>query len=579
MSKTSSTTFDQPPAEQTFLGHPRGLIILFFTEMWERFSYYGMRGLLIIYLTQHFLFSDERSSFIYGAYISLVYVMSIFGGMLADKYLGQRKAVAFGAVLLVIGHFGMAFEGTGSRQIITYQGQEYQLILEGRGGDAIQKIKTGEKTSPVRFEDKGSVMVIVNPDEVDLPQNIPTKDYTSRIEQQPLYINILYISLAFIIAGVGFLKPNISTIVGALYGVGDPRRDSGFTFFYMGINLGSFLSAWTCGVIGIVWGWKWGFGLAGLGMLFGLVTFLSLQSWLKGKAEPPQPDLLKKRVLGFINIEYMCYLSALIIIAVSVLLIMNAHIVGTLMGWIGVLVLAGMLLYCFLKLKGDSRYKMLAALYFALAQIPFWSLFEQAGASLNLFTDRLVDRVILGWSVPAPVFQSLNGGFIFIFAPVVAWMWVWLAKRHLEPSTPVKFSLGVFGVGLGFLALVWGIKGTGFGVLTPVYFIFLIYWIHTMAELMLSPVGLSAMTKLAPAEAAGLTMGVWFLYSGLSNALAGTIAAMTGAETIGGQIIDAASAQANYAMVYSNVAYVAIAVAFVMLLISPFVKKWMREHG
>lgn len=576
MTETNMAGTGIPAGEKTILGHPRGLVILFFTEMWERFSYYGMRGLLILYLTQHFLFSDERSALIYGAYVSLVYVMAIVGGSLADRYLGQKKAVTFGAILLVLGHFGMTFEGSGSQQIMTYEGSEYQLTLDGRGGDADQIIIGENGRSTISFNEGASQMLIDDPAAVGLPAAIATASYETKTIRQGLYLNILYFSLALIIAGVGFLKANISTIVGDLYGYGDARRDSGFTLFYMGINLGSFLAAFSCGILGISYGWKYGFGLAGIGMVAGLITFLSFQSWLDGKAEAPNPEKLKEKVFGPINVEWACYLSSLLIIAVSIALVMNPEPASLLMAGIGVLMFIYLITYSVTKLKGDERTRMWAAVYFALAQIPFWSLFEQAGSSLNLFTDRLVDRNLFGWSVPSPVFQSLNAGFIFLFAPIIAWMWVALSKRKMEPSTPVKFAIGVFGVGLGFLALVAGMKTTGGSALTPVLFIFLIYWIHTMAELMLSPVGLSAMTKLAPPRAVGLIMGTWFLYTGLSNSLAGVIASSTGAETIGGQIVDAAAAKASYASVYTNVAYVAMGVAVVMLLISPLIKKWMK---
>lgn len=245
---------------KTFLGHPRGLVILFFTEMWERFSYYGMRGLLILYLTQHFLFSDERSTVLYGAYTALVYVMTIIGGTLADKYLGSRKAVTFGALLLVLGHFGMSFEGSGSRQIMTYAGEEYQLALDGRGGDASQIVISPLGSSYISFNEGASAMLIATPETVGLPALVDVADYTLHVETEAMYLNVLYLSLAFIIAGVGFLKANISTIVGALYGFGDTRRDSGFTIFYMGINLGAFLSSILCGYLGINYGWKYGFG-------------------------------------------------------------------------------------------------------------------------------------------------------------------------------------------------------------------------------------------------------------------------------------------------------------------------------
>jgi len=340
----------------------------------------------------------------------------------------------------------------------------------------------------------------------------------------------------------------------------------------MGINLGAFLATWTCGIIGIYWGWKYGFGLAGIGMLIGLLTFVTFKHWLGGRGEPPDAEKLKKKVFGPINVELACYLSAVLVVGVAITLVRNAEIVGPLSAIIGVLMFVFLIGYSFVRLKGRDRSRLWAATYFAVAQLPFWSLFEQAGSSLTLFTSRLVNTTILGWHVPTPVFQSLNAGFIFIFAPVIAWLWVWMAKRKIEPSTPVKFSIGVFGVGLGYLALVGGMNSTGSALLTPVFFIFALYWIHTMAELMLSPVGLSAMTKLAPPQAVGLTMAAWFVYSGLSNALAGVIAAAAGAETIGGEIIDAVAAKANYASVFSSVGFIAMGIGFVMLLISPIIK-------
>ncbi|WP_425410174.1 peptide MFS transporter [Hyphococcus sp.] len=661
-----------------FFGHPRGLAILFFTEMWERFSYYGMRGLLILYLTQHFLFSDQRSAVMYGAYTALVYIMTIVGGSLADRYLGQRKAVIFGAILLVLGHFGMAFEGEGSKETLVAPNQvgEVEIIDEGRGsgrklfvsldgeirrlvfearpyallrgaeqdgsdrilrpitengdGDySIEEVKRsflGQICAPFglacagpepkaelvlsdgqRYRlysggegDEQSQYVLINGEQVQFVaspidaviletddrttpytalvyRTVADGEYSTRVERQDLYVNILYLSLALIIAGVGYLKANISTIVGALYKFEDPRRDSGFTLFYMGINLGSFLSSITCGILGIVYGWKYGFGLAGIGMLLGLIVFIWGQKYLEGHAEPPDPAKLKKSFLGPINIEMACYLAGVLIVAVSMAMVMNSHLIKDwFVGMIGLAFFIFLVGYSIMKLQGDERTRMFAAIYFVLAQIPFWALFEQAGSSLNLFTDRLVDKEMFGVIVPAPVFQSLNAGFIFLFAPLVAWLWIALAKRGREPSTPVKFSFGVIGVGLGFLALVAGITASGPTGLTAVYFIFLVYWIHTMAELMLSPVGLSAVTKMAPARVVGMTMGAWFLYTGLSNYLAGIIARGTGADTIGGQLTDVAAAKATYASVYTNVSYVAIGVGVVMLLISPLIKSWMK---
>ncbi len=596
-----------------FFGHPRGLAVLFFTEMWERFSYYGMRGLLILYLTQHFLFSDQRSAVMYGAYTALVYIMTIVGGSLADRYLGQRKAVIFGAILLVLGHFGMAFEGEGSKEYLQIESGEYEIADQGRGNGRKLFIEyEGERRRIVFEGSTGALQVLDFASEAKDPfvplgpsqqesgrpwwklwgewpqsaemvpvatviQEIPNNAVETRVERQDLYVNILYLSLALIIAGVGYLKANISTIVGALYKFEDPRRDSGFTLFYMGINLGSFLSSITCGILGIVYGWKYGFGLAGIGMLLGLIVFIWGQKYLEGHAEPPDPEKLKKPFLGPINVELACYLAGILIIAVSMIMVMNSHLIEDwFVGAIGLAFFVYLVGYSFVKLRGDERSRMFAAIYFVIAQIPFWALFEQAGSSLNLFTDRLVDKTMFGVTVPAPVFQSLNAGFIFLFAPLVAWMWIALAKRGREPSTPVKFSIGVIGVGLGFLALVAGITASGPTALTAVYFIFLIYWIHTMAELMLSPVGLSAVTKMAPARVVGMTMGAWFLYTGLSNYLAGIIARGTGADTIGGQLTDVAAAKATYAEVYTNVSYVAIGVGVFMLLISPIIKSWMK---
>lgn len=700
---TDSTAAVGASAEKTFLGHPRGLIICFLTEMWERFSYYGMRGLLTLYLIQHFLFSDEKANILYGGYIALVYIMSIVGGVLSDRYLGQRKAVTYGAILLVLGHFGMAFEGQGSKEtlkfdsagyviedhgrdtkrqlFIDYEGDKRRIVFasqqflsvgdqkftaidgDGNGEFIINKHARGlvqnacaivglgcagdepyteiviqgetylvtQKEVPVgsdsdrsekaMFIDFGGQSVRATEiSETDLlvlsddtTESISTSriadgqyeisyeavdeasgetrtillpaplavirdgGYSSTVVQQPLFMNILFVSLALIIAGVGFLKPNISTIVGDLYPKGDARRDSGFTLFYMGINLGSFLATWSCGILGIVYGWAWGFGLAGIGMLLGLIVFLKGQAWLEGVAEPPHPEKLKEKVLGPLSLEWACYIGGLGVVVVSMLLLLQAHVIGTLSAFIGVIFFIGFIAYSFVKLKGRERTRMWAALYFAVAQIPFWSLFEQAGSSLTLVTSRLVDKNMFGIEVPTPVFQSLNAGFIFIFAPMIAWLWVWLAKRGWEPSTPVKFALGVFGAGLGYLVLVLGMKSVGPVALTPVFFIFAIYWVHTMAELMLSPVGLSAMTKLAPAHLVGFFMAAWFVYSGISNALSGVIAAAAGAETVGGQIVDVAAAKANYVQVFSSIGYIGMAVGLIMLLIAPIVKGWMKE--
>ena len=328
-----------------FLGHPKGLFVCFATEMWERFSYYGMRALLILYLTKHWEFSDAQSYIIYGAYTSLVYIMPVFGGMLADRILGSRKAVTFGAILLVLGHTGMAFESN---------------------------------------------------------------------------IQVFYMSLALIISGVGFLKPNISTMVGALYEEGDPRRDPGFTIFYMGINIGAFSASLLCGYLGETYGWSYGFGAAGIGMLIGLVIFLWGQDYLEGHAEPTS-DFYKEKKFN-ITYENWAYLSGIIMVFSSWFLIQNQQIVGNLLGGFGAICIALWLAYALLKCSPEERDRLVIVGILILFSLIFWALFEQAGSSLNILTDRGVDRTILGWEVPASMFQSLNAFFIFTLAPFFAFM-------------------------------------------------------------------------------------------------------------------------------------------------------------
>ncbi len=324
----------------------------------------------------------------------------------------------------------MAFEGNGSREILSYNGAEYEIGLDARGGDGNQTISSEQGISLISFNAGATQMLISEPDNVGLPAAIAVTDYSRRTETEALYINGLYLSLALIIAGVGFLKANISSIVGALYGFGDTRRDSGFTIFYMGINLGAFLASILCGYLGITYGWKYGFGLAGIGMVVGLTIFLKYQSWLEDKAEPPSIEKLKEKVLGPLNIEAMCYIAGLGIIAISMIMVMNAHLIEeAYVGFLGILIFAFMVAYAFFGCDKTERNRMLAAIYIILAQIPFWALFEQAGTSLNLFAGNLVDRTMLGFNVPAPIFQSLNAMFIVLFAPLLAMLWIKLAKQ------------------------------------------------------------------------------------------------------------------------------------------------------
>lgn len=644
MAITTGAAHPQEGGKGEILGHPKGLFILFLTEMWERFSYYGMRALLIFYLTQHFLFSDHRSAVIYGAYTALVYVTPVIGGLLADRFLGARKAVTYGALLLVAGHLGMAFEGQKASEFITYQDQSYQIVTEGRGDNSQRYIEFDGIRSNIMLVKGG--FEIDNGAQLGLPDFISTEDATLSVERNTFFLNIFYLALAFIIAGVGFLKANISTIVGALYAPGDKRRDSGFTIFYMGINLGAFIATLACGYLGQTVGWWAGFGLAGIGMLFGLVIFLRGQHLLEGRAEPPKPEILKDKVFIGINREIMIYLGGFLMVFVAWLLIKNEGVVGDLLNFFGLSVLAFVLgfslfalrpkgsiqpglpeyglfglsflalfltvfaitadkyswsffafpnfatnaamyagliglalvlFYNVLKIPGTDRDRMLVATFLLLCQVPFWALFEQAGSSLNLLTDRAVDRSLLGFEIPASMFQSLNALFIFTLAPLFSILWVALARRGWEPSTPVKFSLGVFQVGLGFLVLVFGLQMGADDARMSMLWIVMIYFLHTTGELCLSPVGLSMITKLSVKRVVGMMMGVWFLASGFANYVAGTIAATTGAETIGGEITDLAAAKANYATVYTNIGWIAVGIALVIFLASPILRRGMHE--
>jgi POT family proton-dependent oligopeptide transporter len=471
-----------------FAGHPRGLFVLFYAEMWERFSFYGMRALLILYLTKHWLFDDGTANLTYGAYQSLVYITPVLGGVLADRWLGQRKAVLFGGVLLALGHLLMA--------------------VEGQGG---------------------------------------TADPT---------INVFWLALAFIIVGSGFLKGNISVLVGQLYSLTDGRRDAAYTIFYMGVNVGAALGTILVGYLGQTVGWAWGFGSAGIGMIAGLIIFVLGKPALRGRGEAPAA-LLRSH-------EWRLYAVGLVAVAMIWVLIQFRDVMGGLLLVAGVAMLAYTLYEAF-KLPREPRQRIFAILFLIALNPLFWGLFEQAGGSLNLYTDRYVDRQ----GVPASLFQSINPIYIVLLGPVFAGLWSWLGRRGLEPSAPAKFGLALAQVGLGFLIFVWGARSVGLDTVTPVLFVFLIYLLHTTGELCLSPVGLSAMARLAPVHIASFIMGAWWYMTAVGTYIAGVIGAATGGES--GEM-----SKELTLTIYNQIGWVTIGVAAAVLLVSPLVKHWMH---
>ncbi len=483
-----------PASEKQFLGHPVGLFVLFFTELWERFNFYGMRALLIFYFIDTFGFDRTRASESYGAYNGLVYATPLLGGMLADKIIGYRRSIILGAILMGLGEFGLTLAGFGV-----------------------------------------------------IPKNFTT----------------VYASLAFIIVGNGFFKPNISTLVGKLYPQGDKRRDGAFTIFYMGINIGAFLAPIFCGQIGQHYGFHYGFGLAGLGMVLGLVIFLYGKRILGDHGLPPNRQVLSaKSPVGIPN-GMAVYVGAFLLVPLAAILVSKPDIVIHYAApVVGVCFLA-YILWEAVRGTHAERVGIFAALILSFFSIVFWACFEQAGSSMNLFTESHVNRKVFGYEIEASVFQFVNAAFIVLLAPLFSWLWIKLGKMNLEPSSPVKFGLALIQVGLGFIALVVAATQATGGAKASLIWLFLAYFLHTTGELCLSPVGLSMITKLAPARIGGLMMGFWFLCTAFAHLIGGVISGMTGK-------------QAGFEPVFRMIVYFACASGVVLLILSPLIKKWER---
>ncbi|HEY7471715.1 MAG TPA: peptide MFS transporter [Gemmatimonadota bacterium] len=485
------------PLDRSWFGHPRGLGTLFFTEMWERFSYYGMRALLVLFMVDATTganpglgFTDSQAGAMYGLYTAMVYVLALPGGWIADKLWGQRKAVFVGGCIIAAGHFSMA---------------------------------------------------------------IPT-------------LATFYLGLCLIVIGTGLLKPNISAMVGDLYPEGGARRDAGFSIYYMGINLGGFLGPLLCGLFGESYNWHLGFSLAGIGMIAGLIQYRMGGKYL-GTAgslaiDDDAPTLARRagnfyRVLGLVGVIVIAT------VALAVTGVIDVHLESIAQG-LGVAIVALAIAYfIFLLVAGGhtpvEKKRLLVIFWLFILAAIFWSGFEQAGSSMNLFAERLTDRNILGREAPASWLQSINSFFIVLLAPVFGLLWTWLARRNANPSIPLKFAMGLLGLSVGFFVLAWGAaNATPENPVSPSWLV-VTYFLHTCGELALSPVGLSSMTKLAPRGRVGQMMGVWFIASALGNLIAGLVAGQL--ETLAPSAL------------FSNVAMIVGGAGLVAVVASPFVKR------
>ncbi|WP_413664461.1 peptide MFS transporter [Microbulbifer sp. ANSA003] len=587
-SNVADVTTAATPSSGELLGHPKGLYICFATELWERFSFYGMKYLLLLYLTKYHLFTDSAGYDVLGAYAGLVYALPLIGGLLADRYLGMRKAVLFGGILLCLGHLLMAVEG---HQAISYA--------------------AGTVLSEAITLNDGTVIAAGT----TLTEKVVIQDVVA--------LKVFFMALALITVGVGFLKPNISTIVGQLYPKNDSRRDAGFTIFYMGINVGSFIATLLCGWLGETYGWGYGFGLAGIGMVFGLITFVWGQKYLDGLAEPSRPEVLKEKALGPINKEWAVYLGAILSLGAvwylvqsepAVHLAQNSLLIVAIVGlilfsmlykdnkgkdfiaigmaaltaalgliwafsgndiWLGgmLLALVGFIGYGFVRHYSEEFSRTVVLMVLITSTIVFWALFEQSAGSMTLYADRVLDRSIGDGEVRASMFGSLNAGFIMLLAIPFAALWVWLGKRGWEPSTPVKFGLGIIQAGLGFGALVLGAEfPTEAGKVAMIWLV-LAYLLHTSGELCLSPVGLSAVTKLSIGKVVSVSMGTWFLATALSETVATRIGKMAAVPQ--GEATDLASTLTTYTSLYEYLMWWGLGVGALMIIISPFLKKGM----
>ncbi|KFF00072.1 peptide ABC transporter [Chryseobacterium formosense] len=441
---------------KTAKGHPKGLYLLFMTEMWERFSYYGMRAIFVLYMTKMLLMGDAEASEIYGSYTGLVYLTPLLGGYLADRYLGNRRSIEIGGILMAIGQFILFFSASAT------------------GASAV---------------------------------------------------TLMWMGLTMLIIGNGFFKPNISTMVGQLYPQGDRRVDSAFTIFYMGINLGAFMSPLICGTLAEKVDFKWGFLAAGIGMLIGLVTFIISKNKVLVDADN-KPIGLPTNKFGIAQWGMVIGSIGLIFFLMNFKTMFNSDldVIGYLI--YGAMILMPLIVLTDKSLTKDEKDRIIVIFILAFFVIFFWGAFEQAGASLTIFADRQTDRNLFGWEMPASYFQSVNALAILLLAPLFSSIWLRLGNRGKEPSSPKKMAYGLALISFGYLVIAYAVYGLGMMDKVSMFWLIGLYVIHTMGELCLSPIGLSMVSKLSPVRFSSLLMGTWFLANAAANKFAGTLSAL-----------------------------------------------------
>lgn len=453
---------------QVKTGHPKGLYVLFATEFWERFSYYGMRAIFVLFMTKMLLLDKALASNIYGSYTGLVYLTPLIGGYVADRYWGNRKSIFVGGILMALGQFLMFISAT----------------------------------------------LAQNPD-------------------KGLAITLMWTGLAFLIFGNGFFKPNISTMVGQLYEDHDTRKDAAYTIFYMGINAGAFIAPLICGYLGENVDFKWGFLAAGVGMIISLIIFyftknkyiISPNGTQLGVGPNKATDKVDHNMkeAAFSPLQLIILIGGIIAAFCTIHFGFGVDIWGSLI--YGMTLVGPFVIITDKSLTKTEKDRLWVIILIMIFVIFFWMCFEQAGASLTFFAQEQTNRTIFGWTMPASYFQSFNAGFIIILAPIISAMWVRLSKRGINPAAPYKQSLGLAFLALGFLLIAFGSKTipvTG----ASIFFLTGLYFLHTIGELFLSPIGLSMVNKLTPARFTSLMMGIWFLAIATGNKLAGTMSSL-----------------------------------------------------